>query len=233
MKSFVLWFMGDSLGGAVINTWDWLWQMPIAETSIPTAKTSDNLTLEHAQRLLSSIEMRVLEMQTAVDKVRNSTQEIQRQYEAKGQQHQELIDLVREYQRAGNTIEARLAMAKAIGIERILPELKARWENSQEMLLSINECHAQEQAKLTLLEIEMETIRACMAMSDSMGGNREIDKINELNHLQERFHDVQTEIEDRYRQIQVMSQLSPPSNCVLEEPLNIQDIDTRIQSLLN
>ena len=101
--------------------------------------------------------------------------EIQRQYDLKCQEHQELIGIVLEYQRSNDAVEARLTMARAIGIERILPELKVRLERAQEMLMNVNECHIQEQAKLSLLEIEMETIKACMAMNESMGIDRNMD----------------------------------------------------------
>jgi hypothetical protein len=99
------------------------------------------------------------------------------------------------------------------------------------MLINVNECHIQEQAKLSLLEIEMETIKACMAMNESMGGDRTMDKFQDLNNLQDKFQNVQAEMEDRYQQMQVMSQLSHPSNGISDELLSIQDIDSRIKSL--
>ncbi len=227
--------MGDTLGGLVMDTWNWLWQTPAKSPSTVTKvdKNSDDITLEHANQLLVSITERVLEMQKAVDRVRAITLEIKRQYDAKYQHHQELVERVLEYKRLGEIVEARMAMAKAIGIERILPELQARLEHSQEMLISINELHTQEQSKLFLLESEMETIKACMAMNESISGSRDVDKFNDLNNLQEKFRNVQIEIEDRYQQVQIMSQLSNQSNFAVQEPLNIQDIDARIESLKN
>jgi phage shock protein A len=229
MNNLVLWLMGDTLGGQVIASWNWLWQIPTETATV--GKTSDDITLEHATQLLGSIGLRVSQMQRVVDRVRSIAREIQRQYDVKGQEHQELIRAVLEYQRSGDAVEARLTMAKVIGIERILPELKVRLERAQEMLININECHTQEQAKLSLLEIEMETIKACMAMNESMGGNRDLDKFKDLSSLQDKFQNVQTEMESRYQEIQLMSQLSHSSNCTIEEPLNMQDIDNRIKSL--
>ena len=40
-------------------------------------------------------------------------------------------------------------------------------------------------------------------------------------------------MEDRYHKMQAMIQLSQPSNGMLEEPLNIQDIDRRIEAIGN
>jgi phage shock protein A len=230
MSNVILWLMGDTLGGQIIAGWNWLWQMPPQPTTA-VGKTSDDITLEHATQLLGSIALRVTQMQRVVDRVRAIAREIQRQYELKSQEHQELIGIVLEYQRSNDPVEARLTMARAIGIERILPELKVRLERAQEMLMNVNECHIQEQAKLSLLEIEMETIKACMAMNESMGTDRTMDKFQDLTNLQDKFQNVQAEMEDRYQQMQVMSQLSQPSNGISDEPLTIQDIDSRIKSL--
>ena len=230
MSNVILWLMGDTLGGQMIAGWNWLWQMP-TEPATDAGKTSDDITLEHATQLLGSIALRVQQMQKVVDRVRSISREIQRQYDLKCQEHQELIGIVLEHQRSGDTVEARLTMARAIGIERILPELKVRLERAQEMLINVNECHIQEQAKLSLLEIEMETIKACMAMNESMGIDRNMDKFQDLTNLQDKFQNVQSEMEDRYHQMQAMSQLSQPSDGMLEEPLNIHDIDSRIKSL--
>jgi phage shock protein A len=233
MNNLISWLMGDTLGGLIMDGWNWLWQTstksPIQVVRVD--KNSDDITLEHATQLLVSITARVLEMQKAVERVRAITHEIKRQYDVKCQHHKELVAMVLEYKRLGEIVEARIAMAKAIGIERILPELQARLEHSQEMLISINECHIQEQSKLSLLEIEMETIKACMAMNESMSGNRDPDKFNDLSNLHEKFRNVQIEIEDRYQQVQIMGQLANKSNFVTQEPLNIKDIDERIKSL--
>ena len=209
MNNVVMWLMGDTLGEQVMTGWNWLWQTP--DQPSPIAKTNNQLTLEHATQLLGSIALRVQQMEGAVNRVRSISREIQRQYDVKCQEHQELIGIVLEHQRSNNTVEARLAMAKAIGIERILPELKVRLERAQEMLININECHTQEQAKLSLLEIEMETIKACMAMNESMGSDRNMDKFKDLSNLQDKFQNVQAEMEDRYQQLQLMTQLSQSS----------------------
>jgi phage shock protein A len=232
MSNLILWLMGDTLGGQMIAGWNWLWQMP-TEPATDTGKTSDDITIEHATQLLGSIALRVQQMQKVVDRVRSIAREIQRQYDLKSQEHQELIGIVLAYQRSNDPVEARLTMAKVIGIERILPELKVRLERAQEMLMNVNECHIQEQAKLSLLEIEMETIKACMAMNESMGIDRTMDKFQDLTNLQDKFQNVQAEMEDRYQQMQVMSQLSQPSNGISDEPFNIQDIDERIRAIGN
>jgi DNA repair ATPase RecN len=70
-------------------------------------------------------------------------------------------------------------------------------------------------------------------MNESMGIDRAMDKFQDITNLQDKFQNVQTEMEDRYQQMQVMSQLSQPSNGISEEPFNIQDIDERIRAISN
>ncbi|WP_310482180.1 hypothetical protein [Chamaesiphon sp. VAR_48_metabat_403] len=229
MNDLIIWLMGDTLGKKIINTWDWLWQMPTEPPT--TVKSTDEIALEHATQLLISIAAKVTEMERAVDRVRSISQEIERQYNQKSQEHQNLVSKAFELQRSGNIVEARLSMARSIGIERILPELKVRLDRAQEMLINANDYHTQEQSKLTLLEIEFQSLAASMAMNKSMGGDRELAKFNDLNNLQEKFRNVQAEAEDRYQQIKIMSQLSHSTDCVLEETLTIDEIDRRIRSL--
>jgi phage shock protein A len=130
MNKVILWLMGETLGGQMIAGWNWLWQVPL-EPATAVGKTSDDITIKHATQLLGSIALRVQQMQKVVDRVRSIAREIQRQYQLKSQEHQKLIGIVLEYQRANDPVEARLTMAKAIGIERILPELKVRLEHAQ------------------------------------------------------------------------------------------------------
>jgi phage shock protein A len=229
MQNFIFWLMGDTLGKAAIDTWNWLWQNPDS-TPPPTAKNSDDIALEQATQILAAISQRVIKIQAAVQRVKTGTKEMQRQYEVKAQKYQDLIATVSEYQREGKTIEARLTMVEAIGIERILPELKSRWEQSQERLVSINEFYAQEQAQLALLESELETMKNCRIMNISMGINQNEASID-ARSLQEKFSNLLEEMESRSDEVQIASQLFSNSNCILNDPLNIADIDAKVQEI--
>jgi phage shock protein A len=230
MKGLVTWLLGDELGNLTINGFKWLLDVP-PDRSATKGKTSDEITLEHASRLLELMRSKVANLQTIVDRVRHSTQEIQNQYDLKYQYHQELMWLVLESKRLRNIVEARLAMAKAIEVERILPEFEAKLERSQEMLIKISEVFTQKESELTLLEIDMENMKTYMAMNDSMNGHHDIDKSHELSILQEKIRHSSIEAEDRCREIQIASQLDHPSNCELGETLTTQDIDDLIDRI--
>jgi phage shock protein A len=232
MKGFIVWLMGDKLGESTINGLNWLLEVP-PDRSAQVAKTSGEITIEHASQLLELMRSKVLKIQNVVEQVRQSTQKNQHQYDLKCQYHQELIGMALESKRTGNIIEARLAMVKAIEIERILPDFKSKLDRSQDMLIGVNEIHAKKESELSLLEVDLEYTIASMAISDSVNDDRSPEQDRELMVLQAKLRDFLAETEDSYQQIQIMSQLSHPSACELGETLNTQDIDARIEELEN
>jgi phage shock protein A len=225
MQKLIIWLFGDELGKSIITSFNWLIEAPPAR-SPKEEKTSDQVAIEHASQLLELMRSKVLNLQNVVEQVRQSTQKNQHQYNLKDQRRQELSALVLEYKQMGQIVEARLAMAKAIEIERILPEFKAKLTSSEEMLMRVNEIHAQKESELSLLEIDVENMKAYIAMN----GHHD-DKSQDLIALQEKLRNSSIEAEDRCREIQIESQLSNPSNCELGETLNTQDIDARIAEL--
>jgi len=230
MKRSIIWLFGDELSKSVINTYNWLLEVP-PERSATKGKTSDEINLQHIGELLDSMRVKVANLQTVVERVRHSTQEIEKQYNLKCQYHQELMLLVLDFHRVGNILEARLAMAKAMEIERILPEFQAKLASSQEMLMRVSEIYIQKESELSLLEIDIENMKTYIAMNNSMNGHHNIDKSHELTILQEKIRNSTIEAEDRCREIQIATQLSHLSNCELGTTLTAQDIDERIRVL--
>jgi phage shock protein A len=230
MQKLIVWLMGDNLGTWLINTWDWLIQAP-TDPSSTEVKTTDEINLKHATQLLELTRSKVMEIQNVVERVRKIATAIQLQYDLKCNYHQNLMADVLEFKRKGNILEARLSMAKVVEIERVLPELKAKLENSQEMLIGINKIYAQKESELFSLQVDLESMKAYMAMHDSTHGSGDRDRSPDLIQIQEKFRHVLAETEDRYREIQIVSQLANPSNCELGETLNLQDIDNRIEKL--
>jgi phage shock protein A len=227
MQNSIIWLFGDELGKSIINSFNWLLEAP-SEQSPKVEKTSDEITIEHADRLLELMQSKVLNLQQVVEQVRQSTQRNQHQYNLKEQHRQVLIKTAAEYKQTGQILEARLAMAKAIEIEWIIPEFQAKLASSQEMLMRVNKIHAQKESELLLLEIDVENMKAYIVMNGHYD-----DKSQDLIALQEKLRNSSIEAEDRCRELQIESQLTNPSNYELGETLNTQDIDALIVELEN
>jgi hypothetical protein len=227
MEDFTRYFMGETLGNLTVNSWKWLWGMPPAAPE--TAPTSDDIIIEDLTRSIAQVKLKVMEMQNTVDRVRLSTQTIQRQYQLKCRSHRELIKISFEFKSQGNIVEARSVMAQVIQLEQFLPKLKERWKTSQGMLTDIQEIYAQKSAELSLLGVDLEMVKTQRDMNNSIG----IDSSPDLTTIQEKLQGIRAEVEDRYHQIQAEIQLSNSSNCELGKTFNTQDIDARIENLKN
>jgi phage shock protein A len=214
----------------LINLWNWLFETP-SDQSPNSSKTINQIEIDRATQLLNTMRSRVTEIQTVLERVQLTTQEIQRQYELKCQGYQEFIGLALAAKRQGHIIEARLAMAKAIQIERILPQFSTKLQTAQELLISINKICAQKESDLSLLEIDLAMIVAQQGVEGTMHEHPGSDTSRDVIALQERLRNVQTEMEDRYLAVQINGQISNSSDGGVEEPINIQDIDERIVNL--
>lgn len=226
MRGLIIWLMGEELGASIMKSLHWLLETP-PDRSQTQGKTSDEITIEHITQVLESMQSKVAAIQSIIDRVRRITNEIQHRYNLKRLCHQELIGVVLEAKRTGHIIEARLAMTQMIQIERILPELQLRLDSSQEMLISIHEIHAQEEANLSLLEIDLETVKARRTMNNCQN----VDNSADLIVLYEKFRNVQSDLEYRHQEIQVASTLANSSDCELRETLTTEAIDELIAKL--
>ena len=225
MKGIVIWLFGEEFGKSIINGFSWLLEVP-PDRSATKGKTSDEIALEHASQLLELMRSKVTKLQYIVEQVRQSTQRTQHQYNLKCQRHQELLRLALEYKRMEQIIEARLVMAKTIEIERILPEFQTKLASSQEMLMRVNDIHIQQESELSLLEIDVENMKAWIAMN----GYQET-KSRELISLKEKLEQSSMAAETRCLELEALRQLYHPSNYELGEILTTQDLDDRIESI--
>lgn len=223
MKDLTRWFMGENLGNMTINGWQWLWGMPPNGSSV-TAKTSDDPILEDVARSLEEVRAIVLQIRGAVERVMLDTDEIQHQYDLKCKRYDELIAMSLTFDRQGNIVEARSAMAQAIQLERVILEWQKRVEFSKGLLASTREIYDRKSDILSLLEIDLKMIKTQRDVNNSISTDR-----SPLILLQERLSNIRADTEELYDQIQIEIRLSHPSNCELGKTLTDDDLDERIR----
>jgi hypothetical protein len=219
MQEFTRWLLGKEL----YEGWKWLWGVPHSPPA--TVKTKDETILEDIARSLEVVRAIIVKIQGTVEQVRVLKQATEDKYKQRQQAHQELIGMSLESKRQGDIFEARSAMGQAIQLELTLPKFKERSENSQRMLMTVQDFRTQKLADFALLEIDLETAKVQKAVNDSIG----LDCAPDLIILQEKLQNVQADIEDRYHQILVEIQLSDPSNCELGKTFSTEDLDERIR----
>jgi hypothetical protein len=219
MRTGLLWLLGDLLGTATIDTWNWLWQVPADPTPPGETANASEIVLARTTQILLLMAERVAAIQCDVTSVRNRMYELQRHYDSQFQAYIQLKKVSASHEILGNEIESEVAKTKALAISQILPELKSRLTHCQEILLEITEYQAQEQAKLDLKQSELILMKVRLAVIDRQDSTT----FQDLNQLLIEFENCRDELEDLYQQVQAMIQLANQSNCILFQPINPDD----------
>jgi len=115
VKKLVYWLMGDRAGRVVVGTWNWLWGRPVesgGKVAVAVAEESLLSMQESVQKLAKAVAMQV-----------GAYERAQSKYQQKIDELKAFEQQARLAQRAGQDDGARLAMGRAIQIEKLLPSL--------------------------------------------------------------------------------------------------------------
>jgi phage shock protein A len=211
MKAFILWLMGDSLGPITIEIWQWLWSLESQPTPPPTAPTvtaADKAAVEGAEVSIRAMQMQISTLELAVKQVVAAAKLASEQYAAKHRQCQDLEALALAAQTEGDVSAARLAMSQAIIIDRILPQMLERVERAQDLARSAQIKLAQERESLSIAQTEIETLKAMVAMNQSLSQTENFSQSFRSNSLPDRFQVVRSEIEYRNQELETMYELT-------------------------
>ncbi len=118
MKKFIYWLMGEKAGRTIVGTWNWLWGLPVESggaVAVSVAEESLQSMQESVQKLAQAVATQVAAYERAKQK-----------YEQKAKEMANLEQQAIVAQQGGNEEAARLAMAKVIQIEQLLPQLEAQ-----------------------------------------------------------------------------------------------------------
>lgn len=218
------WLMGEQMAEPTIRAWKWLWSIPA-----PPDPSGDEITIADLERLLVSMHSQLLNIAPLVERRAAENAEICQLSESKCQSYQQLVEEVRAAKQRGNMTEARLQMAKAIQIERILPELDRRVAKAQQQLSELVEIQERKESELSLLSFDLQTVKTQIEINRSF--DRDLNPSPELIALLDRFQRLSERNEDFYREIQVLSQFLPTSNCTIGNHDDSEDLDNRIDLL--
>lgn len=201
MNSFIHWLMGEKAGDITINTYNWLLgKQP--ESSSQSATHS----LETAEAALVSIRASVQKLSQAVSTQRAAYTRIKQKYDAKRQELEKLEQEAAIAQSNGDDSAARLAMARVIQLEDVLPQFENQVYQAQEYLRLFQEKLHQEQVKLETYETNIENIK------DLQDVNLALETMNQVN---QELEQVKFEVEQQNLEQQALADLALGSDDLL------------------
>jgi phage shock protein A len=189
-KSLLYWFLGDKAGTSLVAVWNWLWGIPI--------ESGGKIAVEAARGSLEMMQRAIADLTDSVAKVEAAHKTALAKYGEKKNEHTELLQQVVIAHQKGHAELARLAMAKAIAVEKILPSMQERVNQVEEVLKAAKGKLRREQDKLEMYKLEMSNLKAMGSINEAMGSINDIDNDLNLNGTQERFDDAGEAIGNRY-----------------------------------
>jgi phage shock protein A len=147
MRKFIYWLMGDRAGRVVVGSWRWLWGLPVeagGRVAVAVAEESLQTMQESVQQLAKAVALQV----GAYDRARNKYQEKTRELRTYEQQ-------ARLAQKAGQLDGARLAMSRAIQIEKLLPALEQQVQQAGRFVEASKDKLNRERIKLEQYKSDM------------------------------------------------------------------------------
>lgn len=186
-KKVTYWLLGETAGRTSVAAWKWLWGLPVESGG----KVARNV----AQESVTSMQESLVELRDAVSKIAAAYGMAKQQYHSKADELQQAEQQAKVANSKGNEEATRLALAKAIAIEKILPQLSDRVAQAEATMLKAQSKLKRETEKLEAYKLEMKNLET---LSQINGAMAEISKIStdfNLDSARSQFSEAKDGIE--------------------------------------
>jgi phage shock protein A len=227
MKNLIYWFIGDRTGRIIVSLWNWLWGVPL--------ESGDKVAVEVAQESLYTMQQSVYKLMEAVSTVTASYQRTKEKYQSRQREAQVAEQRAALAYRNGDEATARLAMSRAIGIERILPQLADQVAQAEKVLQSNQDKLNRQQQRLETYKIEMQNLKDLSEVSAALTVISEINQTFNIDSARSQFEQAHAAIEGQYERINAFAELSESPDEKLSiglDKLTLEDeISRRLKTL--
>lgn len=226
-KKVTYWLLGETAGRTSVAVWKRLWGLPIEQGGVVAQKV--------AAESIISMQESIAQLSNAVAKVVSTYNLAQQQYNNKlGEFHQAEKQAQLAHSK-GNEDAARLAITKAIAIEKILPQLSERVETAQ---ITMNKAKAKlkrETERLEAYKLELENLESLTVVNQAMAEMGQFTNELDLDSARSQFADAKNGIEKRALLDEAKAELGEnPSEALADEidALSLEaEIEKRFKSL--
>lgn len=227
-KKILYWLLGETAGRSLVGVWKWLWGLPIE----PGGKIAKKV----AEESLQSMQLSVDNLSNSVAKVVATYQRVENQYKQKQQEFYIAENQAKLTYQKGNQEAARLAIAKAISIEKILPQLRNKVQEIEKTMIAAKAKLTREKEKLEAYKLNMANMEALTEMNSAMGEISKITTDLDIESAQTQFNEAQSSIEMRFLQENVKAELAENTTDKLQGEIDKlvteDEIARRFQQLL-
>jgi phage shock protein A len=199
-KQFIYWFVGERAGRVLTATWSWLWGLPV--------ESGGKIAVEVAQESLQAMQQSVAQLTQSVATLMAAYQQAKTMYESQQKQYQQAEQQAVLAQQQGNAEAARMAMTKAILLDRSLPSLAEQFAKAETVVLAAKDKLNRERQKLETYKLEMQNLKDLAELNEALAVIAQVNSEIEISSARSQFATAQTAVERRHLQMSAEAELS-------------------------
>lgn len=224
MRRFVYWLMGERAGRVVVGSWRWLWGLPVeagGKVAVAVAEESLQSMQKSVQELAQAVALQVGAFERANAKYQSKLQDL-RNFEHKAEMAVEM----------GQEEAARLAMSRAIQIEKLLPTLDQQVQQAAAFVAASKEKLNRERRKLEQYKSDMQNIKDLAEVNAALEAIARVNNDFDLGSARSTFEAARSAVEGRHRTSTALAQLSENPQEKLEADLEQLTLDEQVSRRL-
>ena len=224
MKSFIYWLMGDRAGRVVVGSWRWLWGLPVesgGKVAVAVAEESLQSMQESVQKLAKAVAMQVGAYERAKKKYQEKTIEL-------GNFEQQALLA----QKTGQEDGAKLAMGRAIQIEKLLPALEQQVQQAEAFVTASKDKLNRERLKLERYKSDMQNMKDLAEVNAALESIAQVNNEFDIGSARSSFEAARSAVEGRHLRSTALAELSENPQEKLTADLEQLSLDSEVAQRL-
>ena len=220
-KKITYWLLGETAGRTSVALWKRLWGVPV--------EAGGKVAQKVATESIISMQESIAQLSTAVAKVVSTYNLAQQQYNNKLKDFQEAEKQAQLAYSKGNEDAARLAITKAIAVEKILPQLKERVESAQQTMNKAKAKLKRETERLEAYKLELENLESLTLVNQAMAEMGGISSEWDLDSARSHFSEAKNNIEKKALLEEAKAELAENPNEILADEIDALSLEAEIE----
>ena len=224
MRSFIYWLLGDRAGRVIVGSWRWLWGLPV--------ESGGKVAVAVAEESLQSMHESVQQLAKAVAQQAGAYERARAKYQDKIEELRAYEQQARLAQKAGQDDEARLAMSRAIQIEKLLPALDQQVQQAGKFVEASKEKLNRERIKLEQYKTDMQNMKDLAEVNAALESIAKVNNEFDIGSARSSFQAAKNAVEGRNMTNAALAELSENPQEKLAADLDQLSLDDQVSQRL-
>jgi phage shock protein A len=224
MKKAIYWLMGERAGRTIVGTWNWLWGMPVEQ--------GGKIAVRVAEESLQSMQESVKKLAEAVAMQVGSYERAKKKYQEKVQELKTLEQQAATAQRGGNEDAARMAIARVIQIEQLLPQLETQVQQAEQFVNASKDKLNRERMKLEQYKADMQNMKDLAEVNEALGAIAKVNNEFDIGSARSQFEEAKNAVQGKNLRQNALAELSENPAEKLQADIEKMTLDEEINRRL-